>query len=57
MEPSKTTDIDYVEHPKLKFNDKWEHYKPLLETLYLDKKIPLSEIRTFMRDRYQFDAL
>ncbi|KAF2101321.1 hypothetical protein NA57DRAFT_53297 [Rhizodiscina lignyota] len=42
--------------PSLSFNEKWEHFKRVLEDLYLDQKMGLPKIQEVMRDRHGFDA-
>jgi len=41
---------------RISFKEKWELYKPLLETLYFNEKLKLPKIQQFMRIEKDFDA-
>jgi hypothetical protein len=49
-------EIDAPVNARIPFHRKWEIHKPLLQRLYLDKTLKLSDIKKFMRDEHDFDA-
>jgi hypothetical protein len=55
MEPSNTTP-SREELYEVRFAERWELLKPVLERLYFDEKLKLPEIISLMKSTYNFDA-
>jgi hypothetical protein len=55
MEPSNTTP-SREELYKVRFAERWELLKPVLERLYFDEKLKLPEIISLMKSTYNFQS-
>jgi hypothetical protein len=41
---------------KVRFAERWQLLKPMLERLYFDENLKLPDIISLMKSRYNFDA-
>ena len=54
MDERPTPSVTFWEIP---FQERWEHLKPIITQLYVDRDMSLEDVAKIMKDQHGFDAV